>query len=37
VLPKLLKTLRENGVEVSMAYTYADAENSLLRAFGKQS
>jgi len=37
VLPKLLKTLRENGVEVSMAYTYADAENSLLHAFGKRS
>lgn len=37
VLPKLLKTLKENGVEVSMAYTYADTEKSLLRAFGKQS
>jgi cobalt/nickel transport system ATP-binding protein len=36
VLPKLLKTLKENGVEVSMAYTYADTENSLLRAFGKR-
>ncbi len=33
VLPKLIKTLRENGVEVSMAYTYADAEKSLLRRF----
>jgi cobalt/nickel transport system ATP-binding protein len=37
VLPKLLKTLRDNGVEVSMAYTYADTENSLLHAFGKRS
>ena len=37
VIPKLLKTLRENGVEVTMAYTYADAEESLLRAFGKRS
>jgi cobalt/nickel transport system ATP-binding protein len=37
VLPKLLNTLRENGVEVSMAYTYADTEESLLRAFGKRS
>lgn len=37
VLPKLLNTLRENGVEVSMAYTYAETEKSLLRAFGKQS
>lgn len=37
VLPKLLKTLRDNGVEVSMAYTYADTEKSLLHAFGKRS
>jgi cobalt/nickel transport system ATP-binding protein len=37
VLPKLLNTLRENGVVVSMAYTYADTEDSLLRAFGKRS
>lgn len=37
IIPKLLKTLKENGVEVTMAYTYADAEESLLRAFGKQS
>ena len=35
--PKLLNTLKENGVEVSMAYTYADTEESLLRAFGKRS
>jgi len=37
VLPKLFKTLQENGVEVSMAYTYTDAEQALLRAFGKRS
>ncbi len=37
VLPKLLNSLKENGVEVSMAYTYADTEESLLRAFGKRS
>jgi cobalt transport protein ATP-binding subunit len=37
VLPRLLRSLQENGVEVSMAYTYADAENALLRAFGKRS
>jgi len=37
VLPRLLKSLQENGVEVSMAYTYADAEEALLRAFGKRS
>ena len=37
VFPNFSKTLQENGVEVSMAYTYADAEESLLRAFGKRS
>jgi len=37
VLPRLLKTLRDNGVDVSMAYTYADAEDALLRAFDKRS
>jgi len=36
VLPRLLRSLQENGVEISMAYTYADAEQALLRAFGKQ-
>ena len=37
VIPRLLKSLKEHGVDVSMAYTYADAEESLLKAFGKQS
>ena len=37
VLPRLLRALREKGVDVSMAYTYADAEAALLRAFGKRS
>ncbi|OPX62812.1 MULTISPECIES: ATP-binding cassette domain-containing protein [unclassified Methanoregula] len=37
VIPKLLKSLKENGVDVSMAYTYADAEAALLRAYGKRS
>ncbi|HNX16976.1 MAG TPA: ATP-binding cassette domain-containing protein [Methanoregula sp.] len=37
VLPRLLRSLQEHGVEVSMAYTYSDAEQALLRAFGKQS
>ena len=37
VIPRLLKSLRDSGVDVSMAYTYADAEESLLKAFGKQS
>jgi len=37
VLPRILKTLQDNGVEVSMAYTYNEAEDALLRAFGKRS
>lgn len=37
VIPRLLKSLKEHGVDVSMAYTYADAEESLLTAFGKRS
>lgn len=37
VIPRLLKSLKEHGVDVSMAYTYADAEDSLLKAFGKRS
>jgi cobalt/nickel transport system ATP-binding protein len=37
VIPRLLKSLKEQGVDVSMAYTYADAEESLLKAFGKRS
>ncbi|PKG32170.1 ATP-binding cassette domain-containing protein [Methanoregula sp.] len=37
VIPRLLKSLKEHGVDVSMAYTYADAEESLLKAFGKRS
>lgn len=36
VLPRLLKSLKESGVDVSMAYTYSGAEESLLRAFGKR-
>ena len=33
VLPKLLQSLQKNGIPVSMAYTYEDAEKSLLQAF----
>lgn len=33
VLPKLIRSLREKGVEVSMAYTYAEAERALLSAY----
>lgn len=36
VIPKLLKSLKEHDVDVSMAYTYAEAEKSLLEAFGKR-
>jgi cobalt/nickel transport system ATP-binding protein len=34
VLPKLISTLRSHGVEISMAFTYADAEKAFLDAFG---
>jgi len=37
VIPRLLKSLKDSGVDVSMAYTYSDAEESLLKAFGKRS
>ncbi|MDD5141992.1 ATP-binding cassette domain-containing protein [Methanoregula sp.] len=37
VIPRLLKSLKDSGVDVSMAYTYADAEEALLKAFGKRS
>lgn len=33
VLPKLLRSLQKNGVPVSMAYTYEDAENALVQAY----
>jgi cobalt/nickel transport system ATP-binding protein len=33
VLPKLLRSLQKNGVPVSMAYTYENAENALLQVF----
>jgi cobalt/nickel transport system ATP-binding protein len=37
VLPKLISTLRSHGVEISMAFTYADAEKAFLEAFGHRS
>jgi cobalt/nickel transport system ATP-binding protein len=37
VLPKLISTLRSRGVEISMAFSYADAEKAFLEAFGRQS
>ena len=33
VLPKLLRSLQKQGVPVSMAYTYDDAENALVLAY----
>jgi cobalt/nickel transport system ATP-binding protein len=35
VIPKLIKSLQDHGVEICMSYTYADAEKAFLRAFGK--
>jgi cobalt/nickel transport system ATP-binding protein len=32
-LPKLIRSLRENGIEIDMAYTFQDAESAFLRAF----
>jgi cobalt/nickel transport system ATP-binding protein len=37
VLPKLISTLRSHGVEISMAFTYADAEKAFLDAFRRES
>lgn len=37
VLPKLISTLRSNGIDISMAFTYADAEKAFLDAFGHRS
>jgi cobalt/nickel transport system ATP-binding protein len=33
VLPKLLRSLQKNDIPVSMAYTYEDAEKSLVQAY----
>ncbi|MFA5331883.1 MAG: ATP-binding cassette domain-containing protein [Methanoregula sp.] len=35
VLPRLMKSLQDHGVEVSMAYTYSEAEQELLHVFGR--
>lgn len=35
VLPRLIRTLKDNGIEVTMAYSYDEARKSLLAAFGK--
>ncbi|MDD1720224.1 MAG: ATP-binding cassette domain-containing protein, partial [Methanoregulaceae archaeon] len=36
VLPKLISSLRAHGVEISMAYTYADAERAFFEAFNRR-
>ncbi|MDO5844108.1 MAG: ATP-binding cassette domain-containing protein [Methanocorpusculum sp.] len=35
-LPKLIKSLREAGVEIDNAFSYQDAEDSFMKAFGKE-
>ena len=36
LLPKLIRSLRDHGVDISMAYTYQDAEAAFLQAFKEQ-
>lgn len=36
LLPKLIRSLRDRGIDISMAYTYQDAEAAFLRAFREQ-
>jgi cobalt/nickel transport system ATP-binding protein len=36
VIPKLINSLREQGAEISMAYTYEEAESAFLDAFKKR-
>jgi cobalt transport protein ATP-binding subunit len=33
LLPKLIRSLREHGIDVSMAYTFQEAESAFLKAF----
>ena len=37
VLPKLISSLKDRGVDIQMGYTYDQAEMSFLKAFGKDS
>lgn len=34
-IPKLIKKLKDQNVDIEMAYKYDDAEKSFLKAFGK--
>ena len=36
LLPKLIRSLRDRGIDITMAYTYQDAEAAFLRAFKEQ-
>jgi cobalt/nickel transport system ATP-binding protein len=36
LLPKLIRSLRDHGIDISMAYTYQDAEAAFLRAFKEE-
>jgi cobalt/nickel transport system ATP-binding protein len=36
LLPKLIRSLRDRGIDISMAYTYQDAEAAFLQAFKEQ-
>lgn len=36
VLPKLIRSLQNHGVSITMGYTYAEAEAAFLQAFGKE-
>ncbi|MBN1167927.1 MAG: ATP-binding cassette domain-containing protein [Methanospirillaceae archaeon] len=35
VLPKLIRSLQDHGVDIGMAYTYKESEAAFLEAFGK--
>ncbi|KDE55255.1 ATP-binding cassette domain-containing protein [Methanoculleus sp. MH98A] len=35
-IPKLIRSLRENGVAIEMAYTYEDAKRSFLEAYARR-
>ncbi|MBP2132886.1 cobalt/nickel transport system ATP-binding protein [Methanomicrobium sp. W14] len=35
VLPKLIRMLQKNGIDIDMAYNFEDSEKAFLKAFGK--
>jgi cobalt/nickel transport system ATP-binding protein len=37
VLPKLIRSLQEHGVDINMGYTFEEVESVFLKAFGKRS